>query len=170
MTTKKEASYWIKQLNLSPSLEGIYTRETYKSDEYIGEDALPDRFYGKRPYLNTFYLLLQNKDLFRFIKTNQEECWHYYTGTSPIVIETISEKGVRRSIKLGSDLSEFEYFQYVIPHDTWFAAYLQNEDGYALIGITASPSLDKSDVKKGKFRDLILKYPSQLELITRLCY
>ena len=75
----------IEQYALEPHPEGGWYKQTYRSTEQIGVDALPERFTGSRPFATAIYFLLEqgNFSAFHRIKSDGQlfqyvvpaNCW-----------------------------------------------------------------------------------------------
>lgn len=155
-----------KMLGLNPHPEGGFFKETYRSDETVGPDLLPDRFRGKRAFSTSIYYLLSRGDFSAFHRIKSDEIWHFYSG-STIIIHVIFPDGRLVQKKLGNRPSEEESFQVVVQRGCWFAAGLENEDTYALVGCTVSPGFDFEDFEMGERAKLISSYPEHKKLIEK---
>ena len=140
----KTAEYWIEKLQLQKHPEGGWFKELYRSVEMIAASALPTGFSGNRSISTSIYYLLEGDDFSAFHRIKSDELWHFYTGTSAIEIISI-EKGKIRKQLLGDDPQENQWFQVVMPKNTWFAARLVNKNGFALAGCTVAPGFHYDD-------------------------
>lgn len=140
----KTAAYWIEKLNLEKHPEGGWYNEVYRSEDVVPESGLPEGFNGERNFSTSIYFLLEGNDFSAFHRIKSDEICHYYAGTSAIEIISI-ELGTFRKQLLGSNLENDERLQVVAPKNTWFAARLQNQEGYALAGCTVSPGFHFDD-------------------------
>lgn len=156
----------IEKLKLISHPEGGFYRETYRSDLFIQDSALPG-FQGGRHCSTSIYYMLTSESFSSFHRIGQDEIWHFYMG-DPVIIHMLSNKGSLLSVKLGNDIDNGQSPQYLVPANTWFAAELKPKLGFALVGCTVSPGFDFKDFELGKRDDLIQKYPKQEELIARL--
>src|SRR5688572_31896462 len=111
----------IKQYNLQPHPEGGWYCQTYKSDEEIIADALPLRFKGNRVFSTAIYFLLEQGNFSAFHRIKSDECWHFYAGHA-LEIFVISPDGDLSVTRLGSDFTNAESFQFVVPANCWFAS------------------------------------------------
>ena len=153
----KTSAYWIEKLNLEKHPEGGYFREIYLSDEVVPQTGLPAGFRGERSFITSIYYLLEGKDFSAFHRIKSDEIWHYYAGNSAIEILSL-EKGKLKKYLVGNDPDLGETFQVIVPKNTWFAARLQNPEGYALAGCTVSPGFHFDDFELADER-LIDEYP-----------
>ena len=71
--------------------EGGYFKEIYRSSGIIPNDHLPDFIKGDRNYCTSIYFLLTSDKFSAFHKINQDETWHFYSGTT-LKIHMISPK------------------------------------------------------------------------------
>lgn len=157
----------IEKLELQPHPEGGYFKETYRSIGEIDKSNLCPEYDGKRNYSTCIYFLMTSNNFSAFHKVNQDEIWHFYEG-SPIRLHVISEDGIYSEYKIGRDFSKGEVPQLVVTGGHWFAAEVQNEDSYSLVGCTVAPGFDFVDFNLPSRADLVSKYPQHKNLITRL--
>ncbi|WP_462252008.1 cupin domain-containing protein [Ekhidna sp.] len=155
----------IAKLDLEPHPEGGYFKETYRSEEYISAEALSEEYVGSRNHSTCIYFLLTSDTFSAFHKINQDEIWHFYQG-SPIQLHTISEEGNHEEFLIGSDLSEGQSPQLVVPGNHWFAAKVITPDSYALLGCTVAPGFDFQDFTLAVRKKLIELFPQHSDLIT----
>lgn len=141
---KKSAQYWIEKLQLQKHPEGGWFNEVYRSDEMIPSNALPAGFTGSRNISTSIYYLLEVDDFSAFHRIMSDELWHFYTGNSAVEIISIEEGKIKRQF-LGDNPGQNQYFQIVVPKNTWFAARLVNKNGFALAGCTVSPGFHFDD-------------------------
>jgi predicted cupin superfamily sugar epimerase len=156
----------IRQLALTKHPEGGWYRETYRSDETIKADALPDRFTGKRSFSTAIYFLLQSGDISALHRIKSDEIWHYHSGV-PLTVHVITPQGRYLPSFLGSDIASGDSFQCVVPAGSWFGAEVSGE-GYSIVGCTVSPGFDFSDFEMGNRETLMQQFPEQAEIILRL--
>lgn len=153
-----KATYWITKLELEKHPEGGWFKETYRSEEIIGQNSLPERFKGNRNFSTAIYYLLNKTDYSTFHKIKSDEIWHFYDGTSPIEILLLSQEGIK-SIVVGRDLEKGESVQVIIPKNVWFAAHLIDKSGFALVGCTVSPGFDFNDFEMANIEALKKEFP-----------
>ena len=97
----------IGSLKLKPHPEGGFFRETYRSENYINEDSLASNYKGKRNYSTCIYFLLTSDIFSAFHRIQQDEIWHFYSG-SPIRLHTISKTGTHSEYIIGNDFTKEE--------------------------------------------------------------
>jgi len=157
------ASKIIEHLEMIPHPEGGYYKETYRSDEIMQTKSGDQRNIG-----TAIYYLLENEDTSHFHRLSSDELWFFHEG-NPIEIFCI-ENG-RLVIKLlGNDFAAGAQPQWLIPANTWFAARVQNNTGYALVSCTVSPGFDFQDFEMAERSGLIKQFPGlskEIEFFTR---
>lgn len=163
----KNAEYWIEKLHLLPHPEGGHFRETYRAREVIVKDALPKRFKGDRVFSTCIYYLLNRQEYSAFHAIKQDEIWHFYEGSS-LTIHIIDRGGNYSAVKLGRDLESGEAPQAVVRAGCWFAAAVNNIDGYALVGCcTVAPGFDFADFEMADRNTMIERYPEHRNIIVK---
>lgn len=163
----KTADYWINKLQLQEHPEGGYFRETYRSDEILDADQLPDRYDTAHSFSTAIYYLLKGNQFSAFHRLKSDEVWHFYAGSS-LTIHIISEAGEYAQIKLGDDFNAEEIFQAVIPAGSWFGATVDDKSSFTLVGCTIAPSFDFSDFELGNREKLLKQFPQHRAIIERL--
>jgi predicted cupin superfamily sugar epimerase len=161
----QSADYWIEKLELEPLPEegGMY-RETYRSDEQIPANALPDRFAGDRCFSTLIYYLLRHPEFSAFHRLKQDEIWHFYEGNA-LSVSVLGVNGSARQVKMGRDLDAGETFQLVLRRGEIFAAAVDATGGYALIGCTVAPGFEFQDFELVDRHELLNTYPAQREWV-----
>ena len=157
----------INYLNLTPHPEGGYFKETYRSRESIINSDLWDGAKGTRNYSTAIYFMLEGQQYSAFHKIKQDEIWHFYAGEA-ILIHMIDNNGIYQSVTIGNKIKQAEYFQYVIPANTWFASELKFKKGFSLCGCTVSPGFDFKDFEMPSRKYVIEKFPKLKKIIYRL--
>jgi len=151
------ARFWIDKLQLHKHPEGGWFKEVYRSVEMLPSTVLPEVFSGDRSISTSIYYLLEDDDFSAFHRIKSDELWHFYVGTSAIEIVSVEDRKIRKQI-LGDDPNENQWFQLVVPKNTWFAASLVNKKGFALVGCTVAPGFQFDDFEMGTEK-LIEEYP-----------
>ena len=157
----------VKELNLLPHPEGGFYKETYRSNESVKKDDLPERFSADRSFSTGIYFLLGSENCSKFHRIKSDEIWHFYEG-SCLTIHEITPDGKYLAHKLGSTIEKDETFQLVIPAGSWFGATVESNDSYAFVGCTVSPGFDFSDFELAEKSDLLNSFPEYHEIICRL--
>jgi len=162
-----EAAQWVARLGLEGHPEGGYFRETYRSQEIIAGDGLPVRYgSGGRAMSTAIYYLLAGSDFSAFHRIRSDEIWHFYAGSS-IILHALSDNGGYRQYALGPFYDRGELFQVVIKAGTWFAASLERDDTFGLVGCTVAPGFDFQDFELGERKELIGLFPEHRAVIER---
>jgi hypothetical protein len=159
----------VEALNLQPHPEGGFYKETYRSAGEISSDALGDEYSGNRNYCTCIYFLLTSGNFSAFHRILQDEIWHFYEG-SRLSLHVLSKDGDYQKIAIGNDFSAGEVPQYVVSGGDWFAAEIEDEDTYALVGCTVSPGFDFDDFELTPRQELLKLFPQHQEIITRLTH
>ena len=159
--------FLIEKFDLSPHPEGGYFKETYRSAETIEEIALPKNYKGSRNHSTCIYFLLTSNIFSAFHKINQDEIWHFYSG-SPLKLYIISDKGEYSEHIVGNEFSSEQVAQFVVPGDHWFAAKTIKPNSYSFVGCTVAPGFDFADFVLPKRNELIAKFPQHEKVITLL--
>ena len=161
----RNAEYWIDKLKLTVHPEGGHFRETYRSDEIILREHLPDRFTGNRNHSTSIYYLLNANQHSKFHRIRSDELWHFYDGYCLLIYE-IDGRGNLNTNRLGLNAEKGELPQLVIKAGNWFAA--RPEEGYCLAGCTVSPGFDFNDFEIADRKYLTNKFPHLEKIITEL--
>ena len=158
----------IQHFNLQPHPEGGWYSQTYKSNEHINLDALPERFGGDRVFSPAIYFLLEQGNFSSFHRIKSDECWHFYAG-DPLLVYIIGENGELKIISLGHDFENGQAFQYVVPANSWFASRPAPGSEYCFVGCTVSPGFEFADFELANSKILSGMYPQHEEIINQLC-
>ena len=162
----KTAEYWIEKLDLQPHSEGGYFRETYRSGETISRHALPERFNGDRVLSTCIYYLLKESQYSAFHTIQQDEIWHFYEG-APLVLHILTPNNSYRTINLGRNPETGESLQAIVEAGSWFAASVNDNASYSLVGCTVAPGFDFADFKLADRGHLMELFPDYRELIKK---
>ena len=82
----------------------------------------------------------------------------------------INEKGNYKLIKIGNNIKDGQFFQYVVPAGTWFSSEVEDKNSFSFCGCTVSPGFDFRDFEMPKRKKLLSKFPNQQKIISRLTY
>src|SRR5688500_12994972 len=162
----RSEEYWIHHLGLLPHPEGGFYRETYRSNEFIPHEGLPERFPAARNFSTAIYFLLRSEDKSLFHRIKSDELWHFHYGYS-LNIYTIIDN-VLNVHSLGPDLDKGESFQVAVPANCWFGAKVASPNGYALCSCTVAPGFDFDDFELAKKEALTKEFPQFATLISEL--
>lgn len=164
------AEDWIHHLGLSPHPEGGFFRETYRAEGIIPAQALPTHFVGgERCYGTAIYFLLKSGQFSALHRIQSDEVWHFYAG-SGLTVAAISPEGTRTDLLLGADLTQGHQFQAWVPAGSWFGAFVNESDSYALVGCTVAPGFDFRDFEMGQRNTLLAQFPQHRDLILNLTH
>ncbi len=176
----KKYQKWIDQLGLLPHPEGGFYKETYRCDELISAEQLPERFDQAHVFSTAIYYLLNAPNFSAFHRIKQDELWHFYQG-SPLTIHVINDSGDYQKLLLGDDPSQGQSFQQLVKAGDWFAASIcdsgagesgadvTNDDTYALVGCTVAPGFEFIDFELAEKEVLLKLYPQHKGIIESLC-
>jgi len=158
----------IQRYNLQLHPEGGWYCQTYKSDEQITAESLPQRFEGSRAFSTAIYFLLEQGNFSAFHRIKSDECWHFYAG-DPLDIYIIHQSGELEHISLGNDFEGGQTFQYVVPANCWFASRPASGSSYCFVGCTVSPGFEFDDLELADANSLSNVYPQHKAIIKELC-
>jgi predicted cupin superfamily sugar epimerase len=162
----KNAEYWIKHLELSPHPEGGYYKETYRAQEQIEKESLPQRYTGPRNFSTAIYFLLRSSDQSVFHRIKSDELWHFYAGS---VLEIfVLYDGKLDVFKLGSNVELNESLQILIPAESWFGAKVPQPGTYTLAGCTVAPGFNFDDFEIANRDELLKEFPMEKGIIFAL--
>lgn len=164
---KRNAEYWIKNLKMIPHPEGGFYKETYRSEESISKEHLPQRFSNDRNFGTAIFYLLENNQTSKFHRLKSDEMFHFYDG-SGMTIFIIDEKGNLEFKKLGLKIELKEYPQILLKAGVWFGAKVTDENSYCLAGCTVSPGFDFEDFEMGDRKKLTEMFPDHIKIINEL--
>lgn len=168
---------WIKELQLERHIEGGYFSKSYLSEDKV--ITLSERYHNStdkdaasiRKAGSAIYFLLEKQDFSAWHKLKSDEVWHFYDGSSAIIIHRIDKNGNYTQNYVGNPrLDAQAKFQVLIPSETWFSAELINTQGYALVGCTVSPGFEYQDFILADRDKLTDKYPQHTKIIKRLTH
>ncbi len=158
----------IKTLDLVPlGQEGGLFYESYRSEEAIPIEALPDRYGGERRHSTAIYYMLAAGEVSRLHRLKSDEIFHFYMGSS-VTFLLLFEDGSSRVARLGTNFDRGERPQLVVPKGVWQGAFLEDTEGFALMGTTVAPGFEFDDYEHGNPDRLAEKYPDRAEIIRKL--
>ena len=158
----------INHYKMQPHPEGGYYLQSYQSSGRIPAESLPEDFSGSRPFSTAIYFLLEQGNFSAFHRIKSDECWHFYEGGC-LHVHILYPDGQLKTVRLGSDISKGEVYQYVVPANSWFASEPAPGTQYSLVGCTVSPGFDFVDFELANASVLGKDYPAHASLIQRLC-
>lgn len=158
----------ISLLHLRPyPVEGGHFIETYRADEEIPRECLPERYEGARSFGTAIYYLLTADSFSAMHRLWTDEIFHYYIG-DPVEMLLLSPDGSGRIVALGPDLLSGMRPQVIVRRGVWQGARLRDGGGFALMGTTVSPGFDYGDYEIGQREVLLASYPQFGDMIAAL--
>lgn len=151
---KKNADYWIKQLDLTPHPEGGYYKETIRETTNEAQCA---------PF-SSIYFLLNTGDISHFHRIDADEVWYYHAGES-LTIHMITPQGNYQSVQLGASIENGDVLQNLVPKGTIFASSLTDREGYSLVGCMCQPAFDFNHFELFTQDELYSMYPQHEAII-----
>jgi len=158
----------VKKYEMFPHPEGGWYKETYRSEEQINGNALPERFSENHSISTAIYFLMEKGNFSAFHKIKSDECWHFYAGQT-LLIYVLDNAGNLEIVKLGNNIEKGECFQYVVPANYWFASRPADETEFSFVGCTVAPGFDFADFELAVADDLSLLFPEHKSIIDSLC-
>ena len=79
----------------------------------------------------------------------------------------ISPEGVYSNLRIGNQLNDNLFPQFVVPGGYYFASCVQEEHAYALAGCTVSPGFDFADFELMDRTEMITRFPQHREVIEK---
>lgn len=164
---RASAADLIRLLRLERHPEGGWFRRTYEGVDRLPAECLPPRFGGERPIATAILYLLEGCDFSAFHRLKSDEMWHFYEGSS-LTLYTLQEGGTLNAATLGRNVHGGERFQAVVPAGCWFAARVNDPEGFALVGCTVAPGFDYTDFEMADREALATRYPQHRKIIESL--
>lgn len=161
------AQYWIDKLGLIKHPEGGYYKEIYRSSEIISNQELSVKYDGLRNLASSIYFLLTSNDVSHFHRLRSDEIWYHHAG-SALTIYMIAQDGKLTESKLGTNGTQGEIPQVIIPRGSIFGALVNQNNSFALIGCMVSPGFDFQDFELLSGAELRQKYPQHEKTIFML--
>ena len=161
----------IHTLGLEPlPVEGGLFRQTYRSNEEVPAQSLPERYGGEsKPFGSAiFYMLTEQSDSFSsFHRLPTDELFHYYLG-DPLEINLLFPSGESQQVILGQDILNGQRLQFAVPAGVWQGSRVVPGGRFSLIGTTMAPGYTPGDFEVGKRDVLVQQYPGESEKIRLL--
>lgn len=163
-----EAAALIARLGLAPHpREGGWFVETYRSDERIARDVLPERYGADRALGTAIYYLLTPATFSEMHRLASDEIFHFYLG-DPVEMLLLRPDGSGEAILLGPDLAAGMRPQVAVPRGVWQGARLREGGRFALLGTTVAPGFEYADYETGARADLLAAHPAHAPRIVAL--
>ncbi len=160
----------IRLLGLEPHpTEGGFFRETYRSTESVGAEALPGRYGADRRFGTSIYYLLRTGSVSRMHRLASDEVYHFHMGDAVEMLR-LRPGGGGEVVTIGVDLEAGERPQVVVPGGVWQGSRLATSGahGFALMGTTVAPGFEYSDYEDGEGAALSAKWPDFAGMIEAL--
>ena len=132
MSHSQTAADIIALLDLAPHPEGGYFRETFRDGATV---SFGDQ--TKRAASTAIYFLLKQGQISRWHTVDASETWHWYAGAPLRLALASSEIGPVTETILGSNLSQGQRPQAVVPAGHWQQA--ESLGAWSLVGCTVAP-------------------------------
>ena len=159
----------IEKFKLEAHPEGGYFYENYRCSGKVNISNFWKGAKGFRSYSTGIYFLLDKNQFSAFHRIKQDEMWHFYAG-STLLLHMINEEGNYKLVKIGNNIIEDNFFQYVVPSGTWFSSEVEDKNSFSFCGCTVSPGFDFKDFEMPSRKKLLSKFPNQQKIITRLTH
>jgi predicted cupin superfamily sugar epimerase len=164
---KKDAAYWIRQLQLTSHVEGGYYKEVYRSQATTQTSQAAGGSQGTRSLATSIYFLLTMDQFSAFHRIYADELWHFYAGQTVLIYE-IHPTGELLVHRLGPDPERGESLVVLIRAGHWFASRVDHGGSYGLVGCTVTPGFEFFDFQLGSRKELTALYPLHEALIASL--
>jgi predicted cupin superfamily sugar epimerase len=148
----------IEKLQMIPHPEGGFYKETYRHDS-----VTINKQGGKRSLLTAIYFLIENENKSQFHRLSADEIWFFHLGETIELVMISAGKPV--SYYIGNQFELGEVPQLLIPANTWFAAKIKEDKGFALVSCTVAPGFTFEDFELGNKNDLLHDFPDALSAI-----
>lgn len=160
----------IKQLlGLEPHpCEGGWFVQTWRSEEVIPHNALPERYPSARHAGTCIYYLLEPGTFSEMHRLASDEIFHFYYG-DPVEMLQIAPDGSAKRVVLGGDLKAGQHVQLLVPKNVWQGSRLIEGGAVALLGCSVSPGFDYADYATGRREDLVRLAGEFEEMASELC-
>ena len=164
----KTAQQIIERLGLQPHpQEGGYFAETYKCQEIIPSNGLPERYPSPRAFGTAIFYLLTPDTVSALHRLASDEIFHFYLG-DPVTMLQLHPDGSSEVLTPGQDILAGQRLQVVVPGGTWQGSFLKEDGEFALLGCTVAPGFEYEDYEHGSRQELLDRYPDRRDLIIRL--
>ncbi len=158
----------IEILELEPlTIEGGFFKQTYRSNEMIAKEHLPQRYKSYRAFSTAIYYLITPESFSSLHQLPTDEIFHFYAG-DPVEMLQLFEEGTGKIIKIGNDIENGFFPQIVVPKNTWQGTRLITGGEYALFGTTMAPGFEIEDFVAHDKHALLQRYPQFSEMISNL--
>lgn len=141
-------------------VESTLFKSTYRSEQVTADN---------RPVGTAMIGLYANtpESVSCFHKLTHDEIWHVYGG-DPFTLYLLYPDGTSDEVLMGTDITQGQQLQYVIPAGVWQAGCLNAGGRYALFGCTMAPGFTGDCFEAATVNELCQAYPNKAEIIKRL--
>ena len=153
-----DAQEIIRRLGLVPHPTCGFVVETYRSASEIPRSGLPDDYEGPRPYGSALYFLVTPEARMVLHRIRSDQIYHHYSG-DPLEVLVLRPGGRGEVVTLGPDLARGMRPQLLIPARSFHVSRLAPGGRFALLGTTAWPAVEASDVEFPDVERLTAEYP-----------
>lgn len=173
--TQMTAEALIAALDLVPHPEeGGFFRETWRSADAVGGEALPGRYVRRRAeetrsFGTAIYYLLTPDTFSHIHRLRSDEIFHFYLG-DPVEMLHLPPDGDGERLVLGADVLAGQRPQQVVPAGVWQGCRLIDGGRVALLGCTVAPGFEFVDYEHGQRNALIQSWPDWSDLIEKLTH
>lgn len=158
----------IALLNLKPHpKEGGFFAETYRAEETIPQNVLPQRYTGARIFGTCIYYLLTSTTFSAMHRLQSDEIFHFFIGDHVEMLQ-LSPDGTGETVVLGSDLVAGMQPQVIAARGVWQGSRLVAGGKFALLGCTVAPGFDFADYEHRRRSELVRSHPQFHEKIVAL--
>lgn len=163
----------IEALDLVPHPEeGGFFRETWRSGDAVGGEALPRRYVRRtveeaRHFGTAIYYLLTPDTYSHIHRLKSDEVFHFYLG-DPVEMLQLPSEGHGTRVVIGPDIAAGERPQVVVPAGVWQGARLVDGGTVALLGCTVAPGFDFADYEHGQRTALLQSWGDWSDMIEKL--
>lgn len=154
----------VAHFKMSPHPEGGFYKEIYRSSDIIAQSALPAGYTGDRVFSTSIIFLLRQGEYSHLHRIQQDEIWHFHLG-GPLRLVSLSPEAHQHETLLGTDFTQGQHVQSVVPGGYWFGATPAPGVDFTLVGCTVAPGFDFADFEMGDRQWLEQTFPTALQMI-----
>ena len=150
----------IRLLGLAPlPNEGGWFRRTAESELHVPG--------GERRACSAIHFLVTPEDFSALHRVDAVETWCFHAG-DPIELLILGERGVGKSVTLGSDLLAGHVLQEMVPAGAWQGSRLRAGGRWGLVSCVVAPEYLARGFALGERGELSAAYPEFASEITAL--
>ncbi len=146
-------------------------RQTYRSQDVLEAEHLPERYQTDKPAGTAIYYLLTDEpgSFSTMHRLPTDEIYHFYLG-DPVEMLLLFPDGSGRQVILGRDVLNGQHVQYVVPRGVWQGLRLTPGGSYALMGTTMAPGYTEDDFELAEREVLLEEFPYHAAMIEDLTH